>query len=70
MIFNPPVLKRFTQWFTQTVKKKIVTKWITIYPTDYLFFDTFFQPLSSVKLNQRLNKLYDNKWISVNALRH
>ena len=50
--------------------KKISTKWININPTDYLFFDTFFQPLSSVKLNQRLNKLFDNKRISVNASRH
>ena len=50
--------------------KKILNKWIQINPTEYLFFDTFFQPLSSVKLNQRLNKLFDNKRISVNALRH
>ena len=50
--------------------KKILTKWISVNPTDYLFFDSFFQPLSSVKLNQRLNKLFDNKRISVNALRH
>jgi len=26
--------------------------------------------ISSVKLNQHLNKLFDNKRISVNALRH
>ena len=50
--------------------KKILTKWISVNPTDYLFFDSFFQPLSSVKLNQRLNKVFDNKRISVNALRH
>jgi integrase len=43
--------------------KKILTKWISVNPTDYLFFDSFFQPLSSVKL-------FDNKRISVNALRH
>jgi len=50
--------------------KKILIKWIQVNPTDYLFFDSFFQPLSSVKLNQRLNKLFDSKRISVNALRH
>ena len=50
--------------------KKILTKWSSVNPTDYLFFDSFFQPLSSVKLNQRLNKLFDNKRISMNALRH
>ena len=32
-------------------------------------FDTFFQPLNSVKLNQRLNKIFGKK-VSVNALRH
>ena len=47
-----------------------MNKWRQVNPTDYLFFDSFFQPLSSVKLNQRLNKLFDNKRISVNALRH
>jgi len=29
--------------------KKIFTKWASVNPTDYLFFDSFFQPLSSVK---------------------
>ena len=32
--------------------EKVLTKWISVNPTDYLFFDSFFQPLSSVKLNQ------------------
>ena len=27
-------------------------------------------PLSSVKLNQRINKIFDEKKVSVNALRH
>ena len=50
--------------------KSLLTKWIKINPTDYLLFDTNMNPLSSVKLNQRLNKLFDGKKISVNALRH
>ena len=50
--------------------KKILQKWISVNPTDYLLFDSQMKPLSSVKLNQRLNKLFDNKRISVNALRH
>ncbi len=49
--------------------KKIITRWIKINPTDYLLFDINFNPLSSVTLNQRLNKLFDNK-VSVNQLRH
>ena len=50
--------------------KKILLKWITVNPTDYLLFDSQSKPLSSVKLNQRLVKLFDNKKIGVNMLRH
>ena len=50
--------------------KKILLKWISINPTDYLLFDSQMKPLSSVKLNQRLVKLFDNKKIGVNMLRH
>ena len=49
--------------------KTILTKWSKINPTDYLLFDTNMNPLTSVKLNQRLNKLF-GKHTSVNALRH
>jgi hypothetical protein len=73
MVFNSYKCAKFygEQKVTLTPElKKILTKWIVVNPTDYLFFDSFFQPLSSVKLNQRLNKLFDNKRISVNALRH
>jgi integrase len=52
--------------------KNILTKWIkvAIDHSDYLFFDKNKQKLTSVKLNQRLNKIFDDKKISVNALRH
>lgn len=50
--------------------KKILLKWITVNPTDYLLFDSQSKPLSSVKLNQRLVKLFDDKKIGVNMLRH
>jgi hypothetical protein len=50
--------------------KLLLNKWIKINPTNYLFFDTNMNPLSSVKLNQRLNKLFDGKKVGVNALRH
>jgi hypothetical protein len=39
--------------------KIILTKWIKINPTDYLFFDGNFNKLSNVTLNQRLNKIFD-----------
>jgi hypothetical protein len=47
----------------------ILKKWISRNPTDYLFFDKNSNPLTNVKLNQRLNKLFGKK-SSVNALRH
>jgi integrase len=47
----------------------IIRKWIKINPTDYLLFDNNYNKLTNVKLNQRLNKLFDGK-ISVNQLRH
>jgi len=52
--------------------KNILQKWIKIATdySDYLFFDRNKQPLTSVKLNQRLNKIFDGRKISVNALRH
>lgn len=49
--------------------KNILNKWIKINPTDYLLFDTNQNPLTSVKLNQRLNKLFDGKKVGVNQLR-
>ena len=49
--------------------RNIINKWIKVNPTEYLLFDSNNNKLSSVKLNQRLNKIFDGK-ISVNALRH
>lgn len=49
--------------------KNILNKWIKINPTEYLLFDSNLNQLSSVKLNQRLNKIFDKK-VSVNQLRH
>lgn len=48
----------------------IMNKWIKVNPTDYLLFDVNMNPLSPVKLNQRFNRIFDGKKISVNALRH
>jgi len=52
------------------ILKNLLSKWIKVNPTDYLLFDVNMNPLTSVKLNQRLNKLFDGKKVSVNALRH
>ena len=50
-----------------TALKNIITKWIKVNPTDFLLFDTNMNPLTSVKLNQRLNKLFDGKKVGVNG---
>ncbi len=49
--------------------KSILVKWVKTNPTDYLLFDSNMNPLSSVKLNQRLNKIFDKR-VGVNGLRH
>jgi len=49
---------------------KILNKWYKINPTEYLLFDSSLGKLTNVKLNQRLNKIFGNKKIGVNSLRH
>jgi hypothetical protein len=48
--------------------RNIIKKWKTINPTDYLLFDTNMNPLTAVKLNQRMNKIFDGK-VSTNQMR-
>lgn len=50
--------------------KAILTKWIKLNPTDYLLFDGNMNKLSSVKLNQRFNRIFNGKKVSVNNFRH
>jgi hypothetical protein len=50
--------------------KNILAKWISVNPTDTLLFDKNMSPLTNVKLNQRLNKIFDGKKVGVNGLRH
>ena len=47
----------------------ILKKWIKINPTNSLLFNSKGEKLTSVSLNQKLNKIF-GKRISVNALRH
>jgi len=49
--------------------KSIINKWIKINPSNTLLFDVNLNPLTNVKLNQRLNKILGKK-ASVNVLRH
>jgi len=50
--------------------RNIVLKWTKLNPTKWLLFDSNYNPLSSVKLNQRLNKIFEGKKVGVNQLRH
>lgn len=53
-----------------TQLRNIINKWIKTNPTEYLLFDANGGKLSAVKLNQRINKIFDGRKVSVNALRH
>lgn len=50
--------------------KNILNRWIAINQTDYLLHDNNGNPLTSVKLNQRLNRIFGGKKVGVNNFRH
>lgn len=50
--------------------KMILNKWIKINPNEYLLFDSNGNKLTSVKVNQRFNKIMDKPNFSVNMFRH
>jgi hypothetical protein len=72
LIFNSyKTAKTYGQQSVEIPKelKSILTKWVKVNPTQYLLFDQNMNQLSSVKLNQRMNKIFGKK-ISVNQMRH
>jgi hypothetical protein len=73
MIFNSyKTAKTYGQQSVDVPKplQQILKKWISVNPTKTLLFDSNMNPLSSVKLNQRINKLFDGRKVSVNQMRH
>ena len=73
MVFNS--YKTFKTYGTQEVDipkplATILNAWLKMNPTEWLLFDTNMNHLTPVKLNQRLNKIFGDKKIAVNALRH
>ena len=73
MVFNS--YKTFKTYGTQEVDipkplATILNAWLKINPTEWLLFDSNMNHLTPVKLNQRLNKIFGDKKIAVNALRH
>lgn len=72
MVFNSyKTAKTYGQQILEVPKPllKILKTWLEINPTNYLLFDSNENQLSNVKLNQRLNQIFDKK-ASVNQLRH
>jgi len=72
LIFNSyKTAKTYGQQIVKIPPKlnEIMNKWTDINPTHYLFIDTKGRPLTNVKMNQRLNKIFGKK-VSVNQLRH
>lgn len=49
--------------------KSLIVKWMTKHNNDYLLFDKNGQPLTNVKITNRLNRIFDKK-ISSSMLRH
>ncbi len=47
----------------------IIKKWIAINPTEYLLFDRNLNPMSSVKLNQKIERIFGKK-VGINTFRH
>lgn len=73
MIFNSyKTAKTYGQQVVDVPKplQAILKKWISVNPTKTLLFDSNMNALSSVKLNQRINKLFDGRKVSVNQMRH
>jgi len=71
LVFNSyKTAKTYGQQVVEIPKelKSILNKWVKMNPTEYLLFDISYKPLSNVKLNQRLNKLFGKK-VGVNQMR-
>lgn len=73
MVFNS--YKTFKTYGTQEVDvpkplATILNAWLKINPTEWLLFDSNMNHLTPVKLNQRLNKIFGDKKVAVNSLRH
>jgi hypothetical protein len=50
--------------------KNILNRWIAINDSDYLLRDKNGNQMTSTKLNQYMNRIFDGKKIAVNAMRH
>ena len=73
LIFNSYKTAKYYGQQTLVVPKElacILRKWEKINETEYLLFDAKNNQLTSVKLNQRLNKIFGGKKVACIMLRH
>jgi hypothetical protein len=49
--------------------RKVIEKWITINPTEYLLFNNNYEKLTSSTLTKRMNKIFNGN-VGVNQMRH
>ena len=53
-----------------TALMKILKKWLSVNPTDYLLFDNNYNKLNNITFNQRINRIFEGKKVGINGLRH
>ena len=73
LIFNSYKTAKYYGQQTLVVPKElacILRKWEKINDNEFLLFDAKNNQLTSVKLNQRLNKIFGGKKVACNMLRH
>jgi integrase len=75
LIFNVYKTSKFHHQQTLNVSpalKRILSKWIKIIPANinHLLFNSKGEPLSAITLNQRMVKIFKDRKISVNQMRH
>ena len=73
LVFNKYKTSKY--YGTQTVKmdkklKGIITRWAKVNPYKWLFFAADGKQLNSITFGQRINKMFGNKNIGVNGMRH
>jgi hypothetical protein len=73
LVFNKYKTSKFYHGQTVAIPKGlklILTKWIKLNTSDYLIVDHYGNKMTSVKLTQRLNRIFDGLKISTSMLRH
>lgn len=75
LVFNVYKTAKFHNQQTLNISpqlKRILNKWLKVIPVgiDYLLFNSKGEPLTAITLNQRMVKIFKDRKISVNQMRH